>query len=157
MCTEAARGFSYDENVPEYLEELYEKGIPRDNPDEIRKIMKLVIDVYNNTRNVHMHGHTTDEVYQLMPQEVTTVGPTGSPVNPIIGNVLNTGRDNLEKMGVNVESMPDSTKTRSGFMPVEVIGREVTSTKKVYPNDHCPCGSGKKYKKCCGRNANITS
>ncbi len=24
--------------------------------------------------------------------------------------------------------------------------------KKVYPNDPCPCGSGKKYKKCCGKN-----
>ena len=23
---------------------------------------------------------------------------------------------------------------------------------KIYPNDPCPCGSGKKYKKCCGRN-----
>lgn len=23
--------------------------------------------------------------------------------------------------------------------------------KKIYPNDYCPCGSGKKYKKCCGR------
>ena len=23
---------------------------------------------------------------------------------------------------------------------------------KVYPNDPCPCGSGKKYKQCCGRN-----
>ncbi|MDO4555323.1 MAG: SEC-C metal-binding domain-containing protein [Lachnospiraceae bacterium] len=22
----------------------------------------------------------------------------------------------------------------------------------MYPNDPCPCGSGKKYKKCCGRN-----
>ncbi len=24
---------------------------------------------------------------------------------------------------------------------------------KIYPNDPCPCGSGKKYKKCCGRKA----
>ena len=24
---------------------------------------------------------------------------------------------------------------------------------KVYPHDPCPCGSGKKYKQCCGRNA----
>ena len=24
---------------------------------------------------------------------------------------------------------------------------------KIYPNDPCPCGSGKKYKQCCGRNA----
>ena len=28
---------------------------------------------------------------------------------------------------------------------------KVNETKKVYPNDPCPCGSGKKYKKCCGR------
>jgi len=27
------------------------------------------------------------------------------------------------------------------------------SDKKVQPNDLCPCGSGLKYKKCCGRNA----
>lgn len=27
----------------------------------------------------------------------------------------------------------------------------VRMEKKVYPNDPCPCGSGKKYKKCCGR------
>ena len=25
--------------------------------------------------------------------------------------------------------------------------------KKIGPNDPCPCGSGKKYKKCCGRTA----
>ena len=28
----------------------------------------------------------------------------------------------------------------------------VVKETKVYPNDPCPCGSGKKYKKCCGRN-----
>lgn len=27
----------------------------------------------------------------------------------------------------------------------------VVKPKKIYPNDPCPCGSGKKYKKCCGR------
>jgi len=27
------------------------------------------------------------------------------------------------------------------------------TTKKIYPNDLCPCGSGKKYKNCCGRQA----
>ena len=29
-----------------------------------------------------------------------------------------------------------------------IIKREAP---KVYPNDPCPCGSGKKYKKCCGK------
>jgi len=28
----------------------------------------------------------------------------------------------------------------------------VVKDAKVYPNDPCPCGSGKKYKKCCGKN-----
>ena len=30
-------------------------------------------------------------------------------------------------------------------------GPKVRAEKKVYPNDPCPCGSGKKYKQCCGR------
>ena len=29
----------------------------------------------------------------------------------------------------------------------------IKKEEKVYPNDPCPCGSGKKYKKCCGKNA----
>ena len=29
----------------------------------------------------------------------------------------------------------------------------VVKPKKVFPNDPCPCGSGKKYKYCCGKNA----
>ncbi len=29
----------------------------------------------------------------------------------------------------------------------------VRKEKKIFPNDPCPCGSGKKYKKCCGKNA----
>lgn len=29
----------------------------------------------------------------------------------------------------------------------------VVNAPKIYPNDPCPCGSGKKYKQCCGRKA----
>ena len=31
------------------------------------------------------------------------------------------------------------------------IQQPIVKEKKIYPNDPCPCGSGKKYKKCCGR------
>ena len=42
--------------------------------------------------------------------------------------------------------------------PTEVItgtvkDGTVRKGKKIFPNDPCPCGSGKKYKKCCGKNA----
>ena len=33
----------------------------------------------------------------------------------------------------------------------EETRKELVKEQKVYPNDPCPCGSGKKYKKCCGR------
>jgi preprotein translocase subunit SecA len=32
-------------------------------------------------------------------------------------------------------------------------GPKMRTEAKVYPNDPCPCGSGKKYKQCCGRNS----
>ncbi|MCD7868939.1 MAG: SEC-C domain-containing protein, partial [Clostridiales bacterium] len=34
--------------------------------------------------------------------------------------------------------------------PKKPVQRKET---KIYPNDPCPCGSGKKYKQCCGRKA----
>ena len=34
-----------------------------------------------------------------------------------------------------------------------VKGPARRTEKKIYPNDPCPCGSGKKYKDCCGRQA----
>ena len=37
--------------------------------------------------------------------------------------------------------------------PEEKIVPFRRDAKKIMPNDPCPCGSGKKYKKCCGKNA----
>jgi uncharacterized protein YecA (UPF0149 family) len=58
-------------------------------------------------------------------------------------------------------TLPDTLKTRhaqmralylrslhrAGRRPAAPVRREA----KVGRNDPCPCGSGKKYKKCCGR------
>ena len=47
-------------------------------------------------------------------------------------------------------------ESNAGTIPVMTYpnglnGKPIVSEKKIYPNDPCPCGSGKKYKKCCGR------
>ena len=42
-------------------------------------------------------------------------------------------------------------KLKELYLEQKKSGTVVKAT-KVYPNDPCPCGSGKKYKKCCGRN-----
>ena len=47
-----------------------------------------------------------------------------------------------EAMNAGTEKAKPKVKTAA-----EKVGRSA----KIYPNDPCPCGSGKKYKKCCGR------
>ena len=46
-------------------------------------------------------------------------------------------------------AMPTSTNLDGESAPVRRTVKKV----KVGRNDPCPCGSGKKYKKCCGKNA----
>lgn len=56
-------------------------------------------------------------------------------------SILAKGNDILASMGIEADFESNATEIDS---------------KKVYPNDPCPCGSGKKYKKCCGINSNRT-
>ena len=43
-------------------------------------------------------------------------------------------------------------ETRKALYKEQKRSTTIVNEAKVYPNDPCPCGSGKKYKKCCGRN-----
>lgn len=42
-------------------------------------------------------------------------------------------------------------ETRKNLYREQKSSTTVVKPDKVYPNDPCPCGSGKKYKKCCGK------
>ncbi len=41
--------------------------------------------------------------------------------------------------------------TRKALYREQKASTTIVKEAKVYPNDPCPCGSGKKYKKCCGK------
>lgn len=63
----------------------------------------------------------------------------------------------LLKGDLNVERKPADTERKTmvasgGSLPEQKQGTFVAE-KKPGRNDPCPCGSGKKYKNCCGRNA----
>ncbi|MEF9940406.1 MAG: SEC-C metal-binding domain-containing protein [Clostridium sp.] len=49
------------------------------------------------------------------------------------------------------ESILPAEKRKEIYKKQKASGT-VHNEEKIYPNDPCPCGSGKKYKKCCGRN-----
>ena len=49
------------------------------------------------------------------------------------------------------EAIFDEDKRKELYHEQKIAGTVKRDGKKVYPNDPCPCGSGKKYKKCCGK------
>ena len=56
-------------------------------------------------------------------------------------SILKEADKHLKSMGISVDTTSVSSATISS----------PASDRKIYPNEPCPCGSGKKYKKCCGR------
>ena len=43
-------------------------------------------------------------------------------------------------------------ETRKKLYKEQKSSTTIVKEAKIYPNDPCPCGSGKKYRKCCGKN-----
>lgn len=91
------------------------------------EFLKLVCDLANNTRLPCNRGFTPNELADR----------TGIGENKTISGISASGSGNLYD------------PTEIGL--VEVAYDSVFTGGKVGRNDPCPCGSGKKYKKCCGR------
>ena len=64
-------------------------------------------------------------------------------------NMVAAGADWL----YNLEEWNDifDEETRNALYKEQKSSTTIVKGAKVYPNDPCPCGSGKKYKKCCGK------
>ena len=74
-------------------------------------------------------------------------------ITPIISAIMEL--NNKARLWVTYGNVPDelSSSQESGFGMKQNIA-VVRSTPKVGRNDPCPCGSGLKYKKCCGKMVN---
>ncbi len=100
-------------------------GIEFSNEEQVKKVGELVAEVLVNTRLWATKGLTTKEIYAQME----------------------TKDFDLDKLG-NIENIKPAKQERTLDIkhytsPIRVM--------KIGRNDPCPCGSGKKYKKCCGR------
>ena len=55
------------------------------------------------------------------------------------------------------KDIPESKRAELKAFGKKIVERRTeqflgqNNKKKIYPNDPCICGSGKKYKRCCGR------
>ena len=89
----------------------------------------------------------------LFPKEVDAIRKKGLTVVPgssHAAQMLQQSEADLRRMGVTLD-----LNSNADEIPAAIISPDgkkmIPGTKKIYPNDPCPCGSGKKYKKCCGR------
>ena len=108
---------------------------------EAEKLAGLLQNANNNTRMMIHRGHTPNEMVQRdIANGLFAKKPIVMPGSMQAANLLKGAVDELTEMGISV----DLDSNAAAFS-------DASGVKKVYPNDPCPCGSGKKYKKCCGR------
>lgn len=114
------------------INKMTEAGIEFHGEKQMGELVDLLMDAHNNTRMIENRGHKPIE---LSGSGFSGGMPTIVPGSSKAAELLRESVPYLNKMGI----------------PVDLDGNAVKVEKKIYPNDPCPCGSGKKYKKCCGR------
>ncbi|MFM8478041.1 MAG: SEC-C metal-binding domain-containing protein, partial [Planctomycetaceae bacterium] len=85
----------------------------------------------------HTHWLVIVEMRKQYQQNSTLSGRSGGD---------DTGYDSVEEDNFEDDDNPGSITAAASVKPVETI----RNTAKIGRNDPCPCGSGRKYKKCCG-------
>jgi preprotein translocase subunit SecA len=94
----------------------------------------------------------------------TGAGPEpGVPVPRLSGGTDGNGRRPPRSVATSVDDLEESFQRKkrreleqarmAGSGDSQPVQQVVRGTAKIGRNDPCPCGSGKKYKKCCGASA----
>ena len=120
-----------------------------ENMDEANEFLGYAVRMMNSARLWINRGNTPEELSHKMPMNPnqTTVVPVSSGA----ARILSEGREELEHMGLNIDLDAAATDVSTFSFADGINGKSQKIVKKVYPNDPCPCGSGKKFKKCCAK------
>ena len=120
------------------------------NDKQAGDILNLFMPLSNNTRMIANKGHTPSELSGRVK-----FGPGNMPVitagSSLAAGMLAEAAPEIRKMGFGLDLESNAANIPVMDLPNGLDGPVKMSQKKVYPNDPCPCGSGKKFKKCCGK------
>ena len=134
--------------IVQYIIDVYEDLL---DGTKIEKIIQLLQEVNNNTRMRIHRGHTPNEMMRKgMEEDRFSQKPIVVPGSTEAANLLKSASEELKEMGVCVDFDSNAVIIPNNSSQNNVSGQAANSIKKIYPNDPCPCGSGKKLKKCCG-------
>ena len=137
-----------DEGIEDAFDSAAMFGIDLSDND-IDRFGNLYCDFSNNSRMPSNRGYTPKELGKLFPN-------ADAPVEIIIGDntkeLLRSGKlSSMEYLSGIIESdLPSATKADL-FRQVAQITGNMSEAKTISKNALCPCGSGKKYKRCCGK------
>ena len=115
----------------------------------INELLELLVAAHNNTRMKENRGYKPSE---MVRKKSVDKMPTIVPASSNAAAILKDAAPQLEAMGVPVDLNGNTDVIQTTMFPIGLNGEPIRVEKKIYPNDPCPCGSGKKYKKCCGKN-----
>lgn len=136
-------------DIIQYLMDNYE-----DSLDDIKmeQFVQLLQELNNNTRMQMHRGHTPNEMMRkAMEEGGFSQRPTIFPGSTEAAELLKSASKELQEMGICVNFESNAAIIPNNSSQNNVSGQGDNPYKKIYPNDPCPCGSGKKFKKCCGR------
>ncbi len=157
-----------DVDFSEAIEVLHDSGWAFTTTKQADRFIALFSDIHNHSRLQCNRGFTPNEMSALMHRDQT---PTQITLGPNIRKMIAEGTaDPLEMMeGIKELDLPseelrqnmlreiEDAMARAGMAhkppenPSSGANIPMWAGKKVGRNDPCPCGSGKKYKNCCGK------
>ena len=134
--------------IVQYIIDVYEDLL---DDIKIEEIIPLLQEVNNSTRMRIHRGHTPNEMMRKgMEEGRFSQRPIVVPGSTETANLLKSASEELKEMGICVDFDSNAAIVPNNSSQNNVSGQVANSFKKIYPNDPCPCGSGKKFKKCCG-------
>ena len=140
---------STDDDFHESLQWFMEQFESKSKKQAI-DLLNLFMPLSNNTRMISNKGHTPSELSGRIK-----FGPGNMPVitagSSLAAEMLAEAAPEIRKMGFGLDLESNAANIPVMDLPNGLDGPVKMSQKKVYPNDPCPCGSGKKFKKCCGK------
>lgn len=145
----------FDDPFSEVSGYLTDMGLVFKTDADAQKFFMLLQDFYNNLRMQCNRGHTPMETAKFLPKGENA--PKSVSFGPNIKNGIADGSIDPDDLRREVLLM-DLPNEELRFMLLQEISEAELAVRKgkkpgkIGRNDPCPCGSGKKYKKCCGKN-----
>ena len=151
ICIKGFQTISTGGVLSDFMEIIHDKGIVFATTKQGEAFARLVVDLINHTRIYKLKGHMPVEMSRFMRDAPFSGRTKVIPMSSEAATMLGEARNEIGAMGFDVDLEESATDIPVMSMPNGVGGEVKSGTRKIYPNDPCPCGSGKKYKKCCGR------